>query len=230
MCSGSTAFALEKMFVRSGCTAKIAVHLDERPTGFPEPSGRQEKDYKTHRKIDFDAGRKMAGRCLETLGCPDHAIGRGPHREPIWPDGITGSITHTDGLVIAVACEVPAMASLGVGIDAERLGSVEEDVYETVFTKKERLFLARVNAADRTLWATCTFSAKEAFFKAQFPLTRGFVDFPDVEIAFDTEIAETGTLQLKHDIAVLKPYRIVVSYRQLRDFVVTTAVVLKSTD
>src|SRR5580700_2118478 len=44
---------------------------------------------------DFTRGRACAHRVLSELGIEDFSLLAGEKREPVWPDGITGSITHT---------------------------------------------------------------------------------------------------------------------------------------
>ena len=46
------------------------------------------------RRQEFTAARTCARQALRELGLPETAILRGEHREPLWPPGIVGSITH----------------------------------------------------------------------------------------------------------------------------------------
>ena len=49
------------------------------------------------RRRDFAAGRHCARRALARLVGSPEPILSGPDREPVWPQGIVGSITHCDG-------------------------------------------------------------------------------------------------------------------------------------
>src|SRR5688500_10573337 len=51
------------------------------------------------RRREFALGRMHARRALGSLGYPDVCIGVRHDRAPLWPAGIVGSITHTQGLV-----------------------------------------------------------------------------------------------------------------------------------
>lgn len=214
----SRAPALERLFVEAGCAGKIAIHL------IPRDAAARYLNGEAKRGSDFAAGRTAALRCLRTLGHPARAIGRGPGREPLWPDGFSGSITHTAGLAGAAVCGISDRV-LSLGIDAEQLGGIGEADYETVFTAEELGFLARLSPTDRAFAATSLFSAKEALFKAQFPLTRAFVDFQDVSIGLDSPITGIeGTLKLQHGVAVLEQYCFALFHRLVGDHIVTGAV------
>lgn len=63
------------------------------------------------------AGRDIARTLCGKLGVPTAGIPRSPKRYPIWPVGITGSITHDAEFAAAVVA--PTGRFGGVGIDIE---------------------------------------------------------------------------------------------------------------
>src|SRR5262245_21280577 len=66
---------------------------------------------------EFTTARSCARRAMARFGVPPRPILSGPRREPLWPDGYVGSITHCDGYrAAAVARQQDALA---IGIDAE---------------------------------------------------------------------------------------------------------------
>jgi 4'-phosphopantetheinyl transferase EntD len=73
-----------------------------------------------------------------------------------------------------------------VGVDAEVVSAVSEDIWPEIMTPRERTAQCRLAESFAQAFAATVFSAKEAFFKAQFPLTGTWLDFHDVEV----EIAE----------------------------------------
>jgi len=107
-------------------------------------------------------------------------VGRGAARLPLWPAGFCGSITHTDGFAAAVAGKPARIGSVQIGIDAEPITALDRDTCEQVLKNCKRLQLACLPARERGFLETCLFSTKEVIFKAQFPVTQGFVDFHDV--------------------------------------------------
>jgi 4'-phosphopantetheinyl transferase EntD len=114
---------------------------------------------------EFAAGRACAHRALAALGCAPAPLPKGENRSPVWPHGITGSITHTHGHCAAAAAWRQDIMS--IGIDAEIIGRVGEDMLRLICTTAERERLAALNHDQRAEAATLIFSAKEAFYKCQ---------------------------------------------------------------
>lgn len=131
------------------------------------------------RRLQFAAGRRCARAGLSALGLPAGPIPAGPQRAPRWPDGAAGSISHTAGYAVAVV-RPTARPHISIGVDAEQLGRVGDHLYTRLFTPPEEAWLTRLPDPDRSAAATAVFGAKEAFYKAQFPLTGAWVGFHDV--------------------------------------------------
>lgn len=135
------------------------------------------------RRLQFAAGRRCARAGLLALGLAPGPIPAGPHRAPRWPDGTAGSISHTTGYAVAVVrrTATPRLSTdISIGVDAEQLGRVGDHLYSRLFTPGEEAWLARLPGPQRDAAATAVFGAKEAFYKAQFPLTGAWVGFHDV--------------------------------------------------
>ena len=49
------------------------------------------------RKLEFNMGRAYARSALSKLGVHDADLPMGGDRAPVWPEGLTGSITHAAG-------------------------------------------------------------------------------------------------------------------------------------
>ncbi len=138
------------------------------------------------RAAEFAAGRACARRALAELAILDFALRVGPDREPLWPQGVTGSITHTAGFCGVAVARRTEMASLG--IDAERRGAVARRLWRHIATEREILWLEGLPEARATDMASLVFSAKEAFFKCQFPLTREWLSFSDVSVSVESRV------------------------------------------
>ena len=131
------------------------------------------------RYAEFSTGRACARAALARLGLPPAPILPGPRGEPRWPDGVTGSITHCAGYRACAVARSARVAALG--IDAEPDGPLPAGVLAAVATRAERAWLAaRMSAAPQVRWDTLLFSAKEAAYKAWFPLTGATPGFADV--------------------------------------------------
>jgi enterobactin synthetase component D len=123
---------------------------------------------------------------MEALGAlePDRAftwLPRASDGSPVWPEGFTGSITHTDDFVSAAAARTSDAAA--IGIDTERIISLERarEVARSVAWASE-LSHARQAGCDRSEALTLVFSAKESIFKCLHAAVSGFFGFHDVRI------------------------------------------------
>ncbi|WFU06777.1 4'-phosphopantetheinyl transferase superfamily protein (plasmid) [Rhizobium sp. CB3171] len=145
------------------------------------------------RRHEFSIGRACARAALCKLGFPSCPIPSGPNREPLWPSGIVGSITHCAGFyAAAVAMQKDYIA---LGIDAEVDEELPSGVLSLISSHEERRWIA--NASEHINWERLLFSAKESIFKAWFPLTREWLGFQDAVV---TIIPEDGSfiVQLPH--------------------------------
>jgi 4'-phosphopantetheinyl transferase EntD len=122
---------------------------------------------------EFTAGRHCAREALAALGIDRAALPRREDRQPEWPPGIVGSISHCSDYCAAVVARRTTCA--GLGFDAEEWGRVTPELWSRIATPRELAWLRASDDAERL--ATLLFSAKEAFYKAQFALSRAFVGF-----------------------------------------------------
>lgn len=130
------------------------------------------------RRLELAAGRDAARAALRALGAPAVAIGRGARGEPLWPDGVVGTITHTDTLCVAAVADAKTLR--GIGLDAEPDEALDRELWSLITTREEHIALQddpRPGARARR-----TFCAKEAAYKCQYPLSGTFLEFEDVVI------------------------------------------------
>jgi enterobactin synthetase component D len=119
------------------------------------------------RRASFRAGRAAAHDALALLGCDDGPILVGQQREPVWPIGVVGSISHASG--VGVALVAPTASTGGVGIDVEAIRPAPE-LFDQVPRPDERSWLdAIADVGERDAAVLELFSAKESIFKAFFP-------------------------------------------------------------
>lgn len=133
------------------------------------------------RRAEFGSARLCAREALAQLGAAPVALVPSADRAPVWPAGVVGSITHTQGYCGVVVARAERHASLG--LDAEQDRPLAPELIEMICTPAER---ARSAARDAILY----FAAKEAFYKCQYPLTRQYLDFLDVELELDAQRGE----------------------------------------
>jgi 4'-phosphopantetheinyl transferase EntD len=136
------------------------------------------------RRREFVTGRATARRALARLGVPPVPILAGPRREPLWPDGVVGSITHCRGYRAAAVARRADVIS--VGIDAETHDVLPEGVLDAVALADEMAWIAA--AGDTGVhWDRLLFSAKESVFKVWYPLTGRWLDFAEASVRFTPE-------------------------------------------
>lgn len=148
------------------------------------------------RRTEFARGRACAREALRRAGYGAEGAARatgatpvtqdpgfveipvGAAREPVWPDGFTGSITHCDGFVAAVAARVGVVR--GIGLDGEVDRPLPDGVAALVIAPEEGP--GALSDAEQDI---VRFSAKESIHKAVFPLTGVWLDFLDAAVELE---------------------------------------------
>lgn len=134
------------------------------------------------RKREFHAGRACAGSAMNALGLKRVPIPAATDRSPVWPDGVVGSISHCDTLCVA-AVGLKAHGYLSMGLDVEPAEPLPDDLFDAICTPEEQDWLEDRPSVERPLLVRTIFSAKEAAYKCQYPLTGMMMDFQDLEIS-----------------------------------------------
>ncbi|MGL6209553.1 MAG: 4'-phosphopantetheinyl transferase family protein [Paracoccaceae bacterium] len=153
------------------------------------------------RRAAFLAGRLLAGCAMERLGLAPAPLPRGPAGEPIWPAPLAGSISHT-------AREVAVVLGLGadhLGLDLEHIAriGVERAIRSVVLDADENAMCGD------TFAATAVFSAKEALYKALFPIVRRKFGFSAARLV-DPPDPDAVRLRLVQDLAPGAPAGLVI--------------------
>lgn len=155
------------------------------PELFPEEAA-QVANAVAKRRLDYASARHCARKALAELGIGPVPILSGSRREPLWPDGVVGSMTHCAGYRAAAVARAARVRT--VGIDAEPHGPLPEGVLPAVALDDERVHLCELAAAQPgTHWDKLLFSAKESVYKAWYPLARVFLEFEQARLRFDPE-------------------------------------------
>ena len=133
------------------------------------------------RQADFLAGRYVAKLALEQLGFRQFDIKIGFQKAPVFPDGITGSISHNDALAVCIVSK-SAECNL-LGIDVENIISNEtcKTIERQVLNQSELIGLSRTPYPVNFM-ITLVFSAKETLFKAIYPYVKQYLDFNTSEV------------------------------------------------
>lgn len=141
------------------------------------------------RRNEFITARHCARMAMGRLGVAQSPILKGEKGEPRWPDGLVGSLTHCEGYRGAVVGRVSAVRS--VGIDAEPHDVLPNGVLDAISLPVERREIAALPSGLH--WDRILFCAKEATYKAWFPLTERWLGFEDAHISFEVDSEGAGT-------------------------------------
>ena len=187
----------------------VAAELESSGTDIPFTVQRCETELLTAREwesirhcaerriIDFCSGRVCARRALAEYGVNGYDLLSAEDRQPLWPSGLIGSITHTEGFAAAVVAEQRHVA--GLGIDVERIGAVHSELWPPICTARELERLRALSVEEQSLAGALTFVAKEAFFKCQYPLASERFGFDEVELESATWSQAEGEFRLRVD-------------------------------
>lgn len=146
------------------------------------------------RRAEYATGRACARVALASLGrtgvtsaaTADVAILRDERGAPIWPADTTGSISHTEGFCAAVAARRSSTLD-AIGLDIERIDRVGKQVRRRILTDAEADRVHALPEVAAQLATAVAFAAKEAFYKAQYQLTRTYLGFGAVDVVVDDE-------------------------------------------
>lgn len=147
------------------------------------------------RRNEFVTVRHCARVALGEIGVAPVPILKGDKGEPCWPDGVVGSLTHCEGFRGAVVARQGEIRS--VGIDAEPHDVLPKGVLDAISLPVERSQLAELSTLPGSLhWDRILFCAKEATYKAWYPLTHRWLGFEDAHITFTLDASgSAGTFR-----------------------------------
>ncbi|HEV7615395.1 MAG TPA: 4'-phosphopantetheinyl transferase superfamily protein [Solirubrobacterales bacterium] len=138
------------------------------------------------RRREFTTARGCAREALGRLGFEAGPIPSGARGEPLWPAGAVGSISHCDGYRAAAVARAGELAS--IGIDAEPNQPLPQGLLGDVALPAEAERLRELARQAPTVnWDRLLFSAKEAVYKAWFPLAQRWLGFEDAQLEIDPD-------------------------------------------
>ena len=169
------------------------------------------------RRNEFISGRRCARTALAHIGQASCALPADPDGLPIWPSATMGSITHSRGLCCAVAASADKMVYLG--IDLEKTTRLSARAMERVVHPLEAATVGEDQALGSLL-----FSAKEAFYKAQFPVWGAQPNFKDLALQIHSNTQQLSVLKIASNLPIQlrdATHRMEFRYQFVGDYVVT---------
>jgi enterobactin synthetase component D len=154
------------------------------------------KDMSARRRIEFMAGRICAARSLREMGVGAEFPLPVKDRLPVWPSDVLGSISHCATMAVAMTARKTRYCALGIDVEPLIAPNVALEIQQCICCNEELIGMEKhMPCQVRSL--TLLFSAKEALYKALFPLVGQFKDFHAAELCeFDVG---SVVLRLTHD-------------------------------
>lgn len=170
---------------------------------------------------EFTGGRVAARRAIEQLGFPETPIPTAPSRAPIWPQGVTGSISHSGSACLAVVA--PNTRARSLGVDVELLEPLSSDLRPMICTPEEEEWLKAFGPGAGNA-AKLIFSAKETVYKCWAPIEEEWLDFHEATLELDMD-EECWTARLLKEPTKGFPSRLSGRFSRQNGLILTAAVV-----
>ncbi len=159
------------------CLQNVGDHCDRL---YPEELQLIQNAVKKRRK-EFSTGRLCAHRALRQLNIESAPLLAGDKREPLWPEGVVGSISHSGTCcVAAVSCDTEIIS---LGLDVEKRETVKPAIRDLISLPEELEWLGS-RKHDPIAWKLI-FSAKESVYKCLYPVLRQWIGFSQARLKFD---------------------------------------------
>ena len=168
------------------------------------------------RRCEYLVSRLCARQALADIGCTQNTdIRNNSDRSPAWPDGFTGSFTHTTTRAAACVARSDQVRSIGLDIEPVVSSELYKKLYQEVLTPEDMVLSARVTGEKLTTEAffTLVFSAKETLFKAIYKDVGYIFGF---EVATVTDIRQdTLTIRLNQTLSDVWPQGSLINIRYM---------------
>ena len=136
------------------------------------------------RQHEFATGRWLSRQGLQLFGLPNEPLKIGRLRNPLWPESVTGTISHDGEFCAVVLMQKHLHSEVGIGIDlvslSQRTGKMDELAPIFMANTDELSAMAVFNVAVDP--ALLLFSVKESVIKAMSFQLDDFIDMRAIEI------------------------------------------------
>lgn len=165
----------------------------------------------TSRLNAFFAGRIGLEAILRQHFCCHSAVTSKSIRLPIWPQGLAGSISHTQDQVFVIVSEKHQY----VGADLQGLIGLDtaQQIASLILTSSEQQLGQGLiqQGLDFTQFLSLIFSMKESLYKAVYPVVQTYIDFLEVELT-DINICQQ-TARFEFCSKIQRKYPILMQYQ-----------------
>jgi 4'-phosphopantetheinyl transferase EntD len=160
------------------------------PSDWPEEQAAVAKAVE-RRQLEHGTVRRLARAAMAELGVAPAPLLTGEKREPLWPPGVVGSLTHCRGYCAAAVALDTQVRS--VGIDAEPDERLRESLVDRLCHPAEVERLDWFDA-DPGMRGKAIFCIKEAIYKVWYPVAGRWLGFLDVDVSAASSGAFTATV------------------------------------
>lgn len=135
------------------------------------------------RAREFAAGRLAARKAMDMLGHIGRPVLQGADLAPVWPNGLIGSITHTDRDSLAAVTDDPDILALGLSL--EPATPLEPGLWPVCCTSDEMQWLASLGPSQRGHFAKLILSVKKAVSKAAYASRTRLPELQQITLSID---------------------------------------------
>ncbi|MFC1744910.1 4'-phosphopantetheinyl transferase [Candidatus Riflebacteria bacterium] len=178
------------------------------------------------RCLDFFAGRQAAHLAMQAINMEPCPIPVGEKNEPLWPENITGSISHSCGIALAAVALKANVRLIGVDLEDKmrRLQNFSRILQMVCCYQAEKKWvLEEKNPAAQQVRFLQVFSAKEAFYKAFFPIFKQRFFFNAVEMLWEDSCKGfSGEIKLEFPGNYNRGFKIKVHSKFVNSFILSS--------
>lgn len=147
------------------------------------------------RKNEFYSGRWAATEAIRRLTGVADTPAVNTDRSPEWPEGLIGSISHTQDYAVAIVGGKSKVSRIGVDLESIRTVASVANLSGMISVMAERMLLSHLPVE---LGLALLFSAKESLYKSLYPQANVYFDYLDAELV---DLSESSVaLCLKADL------------------------------
>lgn len=151
------------------------------------------------RKAEYLAGRYLAAKIMCSAGYINQQIAIGSNREPEWPVGVSGSLSHNNDTALCAISFNSSVHATGVDVETMMSEALVRDLATSIIDHEESRNLQDLHSVYPFL-LTLAFSAKESLFKALYPYVKTYFDFSDVHLMKVDVKNQRMTLKLRRTL------------------------------
>ncbi|WP_058911261.1 4'-phosphopantetheinyl transferase family protein [Entomohabitans teleogrylli] len=155
------------------------------------------------RKAEYLAARYGCALLLREAGAPHTRVASGANRQPLWPPGFCGAITHSKDRALVVIA--PLSAGLYPGVDIEFCAPQTLETIAQEITTPQELRYLKQGPGGPEMALLLAFSAKESLFKSLWPQVGRFLNFTSASVVAIAPQRREFTLQLNEALSAALP-------------------------